>query len=299
MSVYTKITRQDCEQIAQCYGLSPITDCSGIDDGITNTIYKLQTKASAYILTIFEELSAQELPFYCDLMHYLASHDYPCPEVCKTQDDEAIIMIAGKPAIVMTFLPGSTPTKTTVTQCKAVGVALAKLHMLSRDFDQSQANSRDITWMRATSEKVRSFLSNSETELLDKELQYLASHPLDDLPSGIIHADLFPDNVLFAGDKLTGVLDFYYACSGVLIYDVAITLQAWAFDNPAKQAALLEGYQSVRPLSSTESNALPQALHFAAMRFWLSRLHDFHLPTEGESVLIKDPDHYKTILLGL
>ncbi|MEN8169352.1 MAG: homoserine kinase [Pseudomonadota bacterium] len=301
MSVYTPVAKDELEAFLQNYSLGELVDFEGISAGIENTNYFVTTRDQRMVLTLFENHSAEELVYFLDLMAFLAEHKVPSAHPIADNNGNYLRELNGKPAALVMRLSGSGIDTTTTEQCAAIGQALAQLHCSGQEFTSHRDNDRGSHWWRTTRDAVFEHLSTEDQLLLDEELAFQAAHHFDTLPRGVIHADLFRDNALFEGNSLTGLIDFYYACNDVLLYDVAVTLNDWcsreggAVDE-GKASAMLKAYCQVRPISETEEQAWPVMLRAAALRFWLSRLQDLHFPREGELTHIKDPNFFKGIL---
>lgn len=302
MSVYTTIKQNELEVFLLNYNIGKLIDYSGISDGIENTNYFISTTQGQYVLTIFEELSAGELPYFLDLMAFLAEHEVPSAHPIEDKNGNFLRTLKNKPAALVVRLNGKGIKNVNPEQCKELGENLGKLHAVSHQFIKHRDNPRGPGWWCDMSVKLNSHLSATECELLDSEISYQTQHRRDELPMGVIHADLFRDNALFEDDKLTGIIDFYYACNDVQLYDLAITVNDWcsnpdgSLDAP-RVSALLKSYMLKRPLLDEEIQAWPVMLRAAALRFWLSRLHDQHFPKQGEMTHIKNPNVFKDILI--
>lgn len=302
MSVFTSLTLQEVQQWLQDYDIGTVTDLKGIAAGITNTNYFVTTDQASYVLTVFEKNTIEELPYFVNLMAYLAEHDVLCPAPINNQQGESLHLLKDKPALLISRLKGSGVDTPTDHQCAQVGRALAKMHLAGQSFTEESINQRDDAWFDDTAAQVFDHISEADQKLLTLTLDFKKAFDLSALPTGVIHADLFRDNVLFDGKELGGFIDFYYACNGVLAYDVAIVVNDWclladgSFDEP-KLNALMQAYTEVRPFDDVEKQAWQGLLCVAALRFWLSRLYDWHFPQEGELTHAKDPDHFKQILL--
>lgn len=303
MSVYTTIEQDELEAFLLNYRVGDLVDYTGISDGIENTNYFVNTSQGQYVLTIFEELSAQELPYFLDLMAFLAEHEVPSAHPIEDKKGKFLRTLKDKPAALVIRLTGKGINEPNAEQCRALGDSLGKLHAVSHQFTGHRDNPRGPTWWHEMSVKLDGKLSAREREILDTEMSFQNAHRRDELPTGVIHADLFRDNALFDENKLTGIIDFYYACNDVQLYDLAITVNDWC-SNPdgsldtARVSAMLASYVKKRPLLKEEAQAWPMMLRAAALRFWLSRLHDKHFPKEGEMTHIKDPDVFKKILIN-
>jgi homoserine kinase type II len=302
MSVYTSITADELRAFLAGYAAGDLVRFTGIESGIENTNYFVTTTGGEYVLTIFEQHSKDELPFFLDLTAFLAEHDIPCAHPLANNNKEYLGSLKGKPAAMVNRLKGSQVGLPTPAQCSAIGQVLAHMHQASGSFGQSRPNPRGYTWRRETGDALQQKLTDDERELLDQELENEARFAGLELPSGIIHADLFRDNALFEGDRLCGVIDFYYACTDRFVYDVAITVNDWcsngdgSLDNE-RTRHLLTAYREVRPINDLEREAWQAMLRAAALRFWLSRLYDMHFPRPGEMTHIKDPNAFRRILV--
>lgn len=301
MSVYTKVTEAELRAWLDRYDIGALGQFKGIAAGIENTNYFVDAAKGQYVLTLFERLSAQDLPFYLGLMRHLAGAGIPCPLPIEARDGALISDFKGKPAALVTRLEGATLTQPDIRHCAAVGATLAAMHRAGADFKGGLDNPRGPQWWHLTAPRVMPFLKEDIQHLLQSELDFQAGHRAASLPRGPIHADLFRDNVLFEDFKLTGVLDFYFAGLDALLFDVAVTLNDWcvrqdgSVDAP-RATAFLDAYDAARPLTAAELEAWPVMLRAAALRFWLSRLFDFHLPRPGELVHAHDPEHFRRIL---
>lgn len=302
MSVYTTIERDELESFLQNYPVGKLLDYEGISAGIENTNYFVDTEGGRFVLTIFESLTREELPYFLDLMAHLAEHSVPSAHPKADNQGRYLRELKDKPAALVKRLNGSGVEHPSVAQCAAMGKALGHLHVVGQSFEGNRENERGPHWWHETAKAVMPHLSAEEQSLLNNELRFQRQHQHDNLPRGVIHADLFRDNALFDGDELTGLIDFYYACNDVLLYDVAVTINDWC-TNPdgsldkARLDALVSAYQQERPFTDEEQQSLPVMLRAGALRFWLSRLQDKHFPREGEITHIKDPDTFKHILI--
>ncbi len=301
MSVFTTVSFEQLQSWLSNYDLGELLSLKGIASGITNTNYFVTTSKGSYVLTLFEEHSADELVYFMQLMTHLALHGIPCPHPVARLDGYALSELNGKPAALVSRLRGSDVQQPTQEQCAQVGKVLAGMHLASIDFKGVSNNTRDASWRSRTAHKVMSKLSLEEQALLQQAIALDVSLDISSLPQGVIHADLFRDNVLFDGEQLGGLIDFYYACTDAWLYDVAIAVNDWCVEadgalDPQRLQAMLQAYQAVRPLQPAELSAWPGLLQRAALRFWLSRLHDKYFPLAGEMTHAKDPDHFKRIL---
>ena len=301
MSVFTTVSPDDLQRWLQEYTVGELRELRGIAAGIENTNYFVTTSAGRYVLTLFEKLTAQELPFYLNLMAHLAEHGVPSAHPLANRAGSYLGTLKGKPAALVARLDGSDVSVPTAMQCAAVGAVLARLHLAGESYPATMDNPRGPKWWTGVLPDVLPFLPATEAALLQDEVRFQSQYRFSDLPRGAIHADLFRDNVLFAGDRVAGVIDFYFACTDVLLYDIAITVNDWCIHadgtlDISRARALLEAYAAVRPYTAVERGAWPVMLRAAALRFWVSRLYDFHLPRAGELTHAKDPGHFRRIL---
>jgi homoserine kinase type II len=302
MAVYTDVAADELAEFLRHYDIGELLSYKGIAEGVENSNFLLHTSAGSFILTLYEKRVARgDLPFFLGLMTHLATHGINCPQPMKNKSGEALSTLAGRPAAIINFLEGVWPRKPSAAQCAGVGQALAKMHLAGRDFKMSRANALSVSGWRPLFEQAAPRAGEVQHGLgvfIGTELDYLEGNVWPkDLPSGVIHADLFPDNVFFLGDKLSGIIDFTFACDDMLAYDVAICLNAWCFEsdcsfNVTKARAFLNAYGRERPLSEAEQNALPLLARGAALRFLLTRLVDFLNVPPGALVRPKDPLEY-------
>jgi homoserine kinase type II len=301
MSVYTSVSSEQLTAWLQHFSLGKLLDLKGIASGITNTNYFVTTESGRYVLTLFERNSADELPYFLDLMAHLADHGIPCPHPVANDAGQYLGELNGKPAALVSCLRGGSIETPSAEHCAAMGRVLARMHLAGQSFDATMENPRGPHWWRITSESVLSFMNAADQAMLKAEIAHQAECRSCDLPRGVIHGDMFRDNVLFEGVELTGLIDFYYACNDVLAYDLAITVNDWCVEpdgslDEQRLRAMLGAYHAERPLTSAEYEAWPTLLRAAALRFWLSRLYDLHHPLEGEITHAKDPGHFQRIL---
>ena len=303
MSVFTTVTQDQLSIWLKGYSIGTPIDLQGISSGIENTNYFVTTSHGKYILTLFEKLSFSELPYYLNLMVHLSSHGIPCPSPIKSLENKFFGGLNGKPASLVTYLPGNQLEHPVPEQCAHVGALLANMHLSALSFPEKMNNTRGPKWREDMAPKLIPLLPPEEATLLQKELQFQSLYQFKDLPQGVIHADLFRDNILFDHDTIGGIIDFYFACNDALLYDLAIVANDWCMDengkfNDANLLALLRAYHYIRPLTSDEKNSWPIMLRAGALRFWISRLYDYHLPREGEITHAKNPAHFRQILQG-
>jgi homoserine kinase type II len=305
LSVYTHVSETELTAWLANYSVGRLVACEPIKAGIENSNYFVTTAQGRYVLTLFERLPAEELPFYLDLMAHLARHGIPCPAPIADLSDRYLQSLNGKPAALVTRLAGASLERPDTGACGELGALLARMHLAARSYGAYLENPRGPKWWRAAAKEVSPFLDAQKKDLLHKEIDFLAQHRFPDLPRGPVHADLFRDNALFEGGRISGVIDFYFAGVDCLLYDIAVCANDWCLADPASDPALdavrcralLAAYHAVRPLMALERDAWPLMLRAAALRFWLSRLHDFHLPRPGMLVHAHDPEHFRRILV--
>lgn len=300
MSVYTPVNRPQLEQFLSTYSLGEVTGFEGIKDGIENTNYFVTTTQGCFVLTLFESLTADDLPPFMNLMAHLGKGEIPCPAPLPDRQANPLRVLNNKPAALFSRLAGTAVTSPSIAHCRQVGLHLARLHRAARDYAFPIKNSRGLDWCRSVFAEIGAFLCPADRALIDDELRVQFQNGADRLPRGVIHADLFRDNVLFADGQLSGLLDFYSACTDTLLLDIAITANDWCCDNgmvnPEKFAALLSAYETLRPLEPLERQRWPLMLRAAALRFWLSRLQHRLQPRPGELTQQKDPLVFRHIL---
>jgi homoserine kinase type II len=301
MAVYTDITEGELGAFLEGYVVGDLLSYKGIAEGSENSNFLLHTSSGAYILTLYEKrVDSADLPFFLGLMEHLAKKGISCPLPVHRRDGQVIGQLAGRPAAVITFLEGMWMRRPTVAHCREVGKAMAGLHLAGADFPLSRENALGIEGWRKLWDGARARADEVEPGLaaeVDRDFDDLGQNWPKTLPAGIIHADLFPDNVFFLGDRLSGLIDFYFACNDLYAYDIATGLNAWCFEkdhafNLTKGTALLSGYQSVRPLSAAEKQALPVLARGSALRFMLTRLYDWLTISNGTLVQKRDPTEY-------
>lgn len=307
MAVYTEVSDDELEEFAAEYDIGEVVSCKGIAEGVENTNYLLQTDQGNYILTLYEKrVNPEELPFFLGLMEHLAARGLACPTPIKGRDGQALRTLCGRPAAIVSFLTGMWTRRITLNHCAELGPAMAQMHLAGADFPLTRANNLSVAGWRPLFDAIRPRAAEIKADLeqvIADELDHLEAHWPKALPMGLIHADLFPDNVFFRADKAAGVdrmsgfIDFYFACTDILAYDIAICLNAWCFEddgafNATKARLMLGGYRRVRPLSADELLALPLLARGAAMRFLLTRSYDWLNTPAGAMVKRKDPMEY-------
>lgn len=306
MAVFTPVSLDDLKSWISQFSLGEALAIRGISSGIENSNFFITTERGEYVLTIFEKLTFEQLPFYLKLMRHLAQRGVLVPEPIASRSGDIMLALHGKPATIVTKLEGAWQLHPTPLQCAAVGAMLAKMHLAGRDFDMCQPNLRGLAWWRETAPVVEPYLSESNQQLLREEMAFqnafAASDIYKSLTVGPVHADLFRNNVMFDGDRLTGFFDFYFAGCDTWLFDVAVTVNDWCIDldtgalDTARVRAMLDAYHAVRPFTTEEQQAWQPQLRAAALRFWLSRLFDFHLPRDAEMLTPHDPAHFERIL---
>jgi homoserine kinase type II len=301
MAVYTEVSDEDLNAFMAQYDLGQVTSFKGIAEGVENSNYLLRTTSGNFILTLYEKrVRAEDLPFFLGLMRHLSDHGFDCPLPVAGRDGESLRRLSGRPAAIVTFLDGLSPRRVMPEQCRLLGGALAQMHIAGEGFALSRANDLSLAGWRPLFERCKARAHEVRAGLaedLARELDSLEQDWPRDLPRGVIHADLFPDNVFFLGDRLSGFIDFYFACNDFFAYDLAVCLNAWCFErdnsfNVTKARLLLNSYRKVRPLSDAEIAALPVLARGSAIRFLLTRLYDWLNHPAGAFVRPKDPIEY-------
>ena len=306
MAVFTPVSPPEASALLRQLGLGALQSLRGIEGGIENTNYFVSCDAGEYVLTLFERLTAEQLPFYLYLMKHLASAGIPVPDPQADAEGTILHSLCGKPAAVVNRLRGRSQLAPTAAHCAAVGAMLARMHLAGRSFEREQPNLRALPWWNSTAPVVLPHLSAAQAELLQSELawqnQLALSAVYAALPRGPVHADLFRDNVMFDGEVLTGFFDFYFAGVDSWLFDMAVALNDWCIDLPTgahnteRAKAFLRGYQTVRLLSAAELSLLPDMARAGALRFWISRLWDYHLPRDAAMLTPHDPTHFERVL---
>jgi homoserine kinase type II len=315
MAVFTPVSQGSLQSLLAGFDLGELVGFEGIASGIENTNYFVDTTQGRFVLTLFEKLTAEELPFYLELMRHLADRDVACPRPMADRNGKILHVCESKPASLATRLKGSWQPVPTSAHCKILGSAIAKSHLAVSDYAGTQPNMRGLSWWKKTVPEVLAFVTPSQATLLTDELAAqtaFAESPLARaLPRGAVHADIFRDNVLFdetaGGPVLGGFIDFYFAGVDHFVFDLAVAMNDWCSDlsdadtgvlMTDRAEALMSGYRSVRPLTADEHEAFPMALRAAAYRFWVSRLYDWHKPRTAAMLTPKDPSHFERLLLA-
>lgn len=306
MAVFTTINREQLEGWLAQFDLGSLVGFEGIASGIENTNYFVDTEAGRFVLTLFERLDAGQLPFYLGMMRHLAARGVPCPDPIEDRSGRILGQLAGKPAALVTRLRGTSSMSPGPAHCAQVGEVLGAMHRAAADYPGTLPNLRGLDWWREVGPKVLPFLDDEQAGILRDEVAAQAAFADTDLYRSLrrsaVHADLFRDNVLFDGERLGGVIDFYFAGCDTWLFDLAVTCNDWCIDDasgrldPARLDALLRAYHALCPPEAAEKTAWPMMLRAAALRFWLSRLFDLHLPRPAEIVMPKDPTHFERIL---
>jgi len=306
MAVFTEVSFDTAAELIGRLGIGELTALKGITAGIENTNYFADTAQGRYVLTLFERLSFEQLPFYLHLMKHLAQHSVPVPDPQADASGEILHTLCGKPAAVVNRLSGSHQLAPDASHCESVGAMLARMHLAGQDYPRHQPNLRGLAWWGETVPVVAPFLTPTLRALIESELAFQqqlgASAAYAALPRGPIHADLFRDNVMFEGHQLTGFFDFYFAGVDTFLFDIAVCLNDWCTDLESgrlaedRAVAFVAAYDAVRALSSGERRLMPALMRAAALRFWVSRLWDFHLPRDATMLKAHDPTHFERVL---
>lgn len=296
MSVYTSVGHDELAAWLLPLRVGGLKGHAGIAAGMQNSNYFVTTESGRFVLTLFESLGHQFLDFYLALQDRLAGSGLPCPRPIADSEGHRWRLLAGKPAALLTCLPGAATEAVTSEQCRIVGAMLARLHLAAADMPSALPNPCGAAWRKRVGESLLPLVEAEEATLLADELAFQAAQDWSDLPRGVIHADLFRDNVLWdTAGNLSGLLDFYFAGEDVLLFDLAVVANDWCADD-ATLAALVDGYAAVRPLVEAERRTWPAMRRAAALRFWLLRLEVRHRPRQGEVVTIKNPDDFRSLL---
>ena len=306
MAVFTQVSEEAAQALLDRLKLGALQQLRGIEGGIENTNYFATTSEGEFVLTLFERLTHEQLPFYLHLMKHLAQRGIPVPDPAADERGELLHTVCGKPAAVVNRLRGRSQLAPDAVHCAAVGAMLARMHLAGRDYECRQPNLRALPWWNETVPVVLPHIDARQAALLQAELAFqnhvAAGARYAALPRGAVHADLFRDNVMFEGEALTGFFDFYFAGTDTWLFDVAVALNDWCIDlhtgaaDVPRTQAFLEAYTAVRPFSRAERELLPAMLRAGALRFWISRLWDFHLPREASMLKPHDPTHFERVL---
>ena len=310
MAVFTEVSEDEASALLRALNVGELRELRGIQSGIENTNYFVTAEdmfgQREYVLTLFERLTFAQLPFYLYLMKHLAQHGIPVPDPQADAAGKILHTLKGKPASVVNRLRGRHHMAPDTAHCESVGAMLAHMHLAGRDFPLVQPNLRGLSWWQETVPVVRPHLTDAQRELIDAELAFqehvAASAHHAGLPRGPIHADLFRDNVMFEGDELTGFFDFYFAGVDSWLFDIAVCLNDWCIDmesgrlDEVRANAFVAAYDAVRPLTGGELRLMPALLRAGALRFWISRLWDYHLPRDASMLKAHDPAHFERVL---
>ena len=306
MAVFTQVSDNEARDLLRQLQLGELHALRGIEGGIENTNYFVTCDQGEFVLTLFERLTAEQLPFYLYLMKHLAHAGIPVPDPRANKAGDILHTVCGKPAAVVNRLAGRSQLAPEAVHCAAVGSMLARMHLAGRNYDRQQPNLRGLPWWNETVPVVLPHIDPEQAALLRAEQAYqnhiAASPAYAALPRGPVHADLFRDNVMFEGEQLTGFFDFYFAGVDSFLFDLAVCLNDWCTDLPTgahdapRAAAMIDAYQAVRPLTAAERSLFPALLRAGALRFWISRLWDYYLPREASMLTPHDPSHFERVL---
>ncbi|MBN1378347.1 MAG: homoserine kinase [Gammaproteobacteria bacterium] len=305
MSVYTSLNNQELSAFLLAYEIGELVDFQGISEGIENTNYfvttQLDGRPQQFVLTVFESLDFDEVPYFLALTAFLAEHDLPCAHPIADKNGHYLLKLKRKPAALVQRLSGKGMQQPEPEQSAQIGRILAKLHIEGQQFPLRKQNPRGLEWAQDAATRIEHLLPTEDRHMLETELEFQTRLNTDHLPGGVIHADLFRDNALYSDGRLTGIIDFYYACDGNYLYDLAITVNDWCSNpdgslNKNLMQALVEAYASQRVLTASEQALWPAMLRAGALRFWLSRLVDLHFPRPGDLTHTHDPLVFKNIL---
>ena len=302
MSVYTILKNKEFRDIISRYNIGSLKSSTGISDGITNTNYFLNTTKGKYVLTIFEDVKKSKVINYLKLMNFFSSEGLCAPEIMLTKSGDLLTTIKNKPCSIMQKLNGATVEKTNIDICRSLGKLIARFHIASSKFKTKIINSRDIIWVEKTIDKLKNDVSKSQMKLLINARKVFTDFFNRKLPMGIIHSDLFRDNVLANKNNITGIIDYYYSFTGPLVYELAVIINDWCVNkdgsiNKRRVEALIQSYNSVRKINKSEMKEINNAMVAASLRFYLSRLSDMVFPKVGEITHIKDPYIFENILV--
>ncbi|WP_374309548.1 homoserine kinase [Dongia sp.] len=301
MAVYTEVPDGDLAAFVKAYDIGEVVSCKGIAEGVENSNFLIRTTRGSYILTLYEKrVNRDDLPFFLGLMEHLAAKGLSCPTPIKARDGGSLRELCGRPAAIISFLEGMWPRRPNERHCQLLGTAMAEFHLKGRDFALKRPNNLSLSGWRnlvANTKDRADEVSPGLAKIIQDELAFLEKNWPQDLEIGVIHADLFPDNVFFLGDRLSGLIDFYFACTDYLAYDIAICLNAWCFEvmgefNVTKTKLMIESYAKLRPLPAQELAAMPILARGGALRFLLTRLYDWLNHPPGAFVQPKDPLEY-------
>jgi homoserine kinase type II len=301
MAVYTPVSRGDLARFIAGYDVGTPVRHEGIAQGVANTNYFVTATGGEFVLTLFEALSENEIPFFLDLTAFLAERDVPCARPVADRSGRRLGRLCGRPAALVERLPGRAVERPQAVHCAALGDVLARMHTAAREFPRARGNPFGPGWRRRTAAVLAPRLGADDRRLLESEMDFQEGLDFAGLPAGIVHADLFRDNALFEDDRLCGVIDFYFACTDVLLLDLAVCVNDWCVDGQGNidvglASAMQRAYEARRPLRPGERAAWPAVLRAAALRFWLSRLHDRHFPRPAELAPARDPGVFRRIL---
>ncbi|HLQ84709.1 MAG TPA: homoserine kinase [Salinisphaeraceae bacterium] len=305
MAVYTKITRADLETLLAQYDIGSLQGFEGIASGITNTNYFVTTSHGRWVLTLFEHMTAAALPFFMTVMDHFSAHGIPSAHPVLRNDGGFLSTVCERPAALVYLLQGASIEQPDLAQCRALGEVVAAMHRAAKTLSVRQQNTRGLPWIREAAAALEPRLDADTAALLQDEIaaqnEFAASADWQQLAQAVIHADIFRDNVLFAGHRVSGIIDFYYACHDYLLFDLAIICNDWCFDAairflPARWQAFIHAYGAQRALTAVEQRAWPAMLRAAALRFWASRLYDYHFPINGDASQMHDPAPYERLL---
>jgi len=312
MAVFTEVSRSEAAELLRQLNLGELTEMAGCAGGIENTNYFVSARSNGqehhHVLTLFERLTAEQLPYYLHLMKHLAGKGIPVPDPAADAQGEILHQLKGKPAAVVNRLRGKSELRPGPDHCAQVGAMLARMHLAGQDYPRQQPNLRGLAWWNDTVPVVLPHLDPGQAALITSELeaqnQLAQSSAYAGLPHGPIHADLFRDNVMFEQGQLSGFFDFYFAGCDTFTFDLAVCLNDWCIDlergsdDPERVRAMVQAYESVRPLTAPEQDLLPMMRRAGALRFWISRLWDWHLPREASMLKPHDPTHFERVLLA-